>query len=391
MAKRGMDELEYTASRQELLRLQGYYDLEKDENGFVVLRPTAKKVDDKVASLTTDIEDLETKLKKFRKEKAEAVKYQKTEEYKKSKKASRSKKEKKRRENLVRMVFNNADHEAEEENEEDEGNYKDIKKRGRPRKTEGTTLDTTYGKRFSPVVSMLHDTISDFDRIAAEIEEELSKPSSQGKTMYRSSQFGNLISVKDKKLSAVKELASVAKTLSDLEYKKEKDVRAEEGDTSKEVSRLGAKYLRGVFELEDRKSAKKAKKKDGKKSKKHEEEDDEPEDSVVREKKAEADNDNDLARALAEELIGRGKDIQFTPYERHLDLEGTYDVRVLVDPLDESDWKYVAVDPDSGKELKGDYKSLLPKKKNAKMRFDFTKKKAVDGASGKSYKLIMKN
>ena len=83
--------------------------------------------------------------------------------------------------------------------------------------------------------------------------------------------------------------------------------------------------------------------------------------------------------------------MKFSAYEKHLDLEGTYDIVVVVDPLDESDWKYVAVDSKSGKALKGDeYKDLLPKKKNAVMRFDLNKRKCYDKNTGKTYKLIIK-
>ena len=67
------------------------------------------------------------------------------------------------------------------------------------------------------------DDIFEFDKIAADIEADLNSSRNNAKTMYRSSQIGNMISAKNSKLSAVKELGSIAKVISDLEYKKEKD------------------------------------------------------------------------------------------------------------------------------------------------------------------------
>ena len=81
-----MDNAIYQLGRSQWLSSVGYDDLEKDEDGFVVLKPSAQRVDSQVASLTTNISDLESKLKKFRAEKAAAEKYQKTPEYKESKK-----------------------------------------------------------------------------------------------------------------------------------------------------------------------------------------------------------------------------------------------------------------------------------------------------------------
>lgn len=399
----------YNLGREQYRTAVGYNDMDKDEDGFVVLRPTASRVDARKAALTTSIDDLESKLKQFRAEKAAVVEYQKTDAYKESKKNGKGKKHKKARASLLNMVFNNADALAEEESDEDdEGQYKDNKKRVRKE----NTLDTTYGKRFSPVVSMLHDTITDFDKIAAEIEEELNSTRGQTRNMYRSTQIGNLISAKNSKLSAVKELGSIAKTVSDLEYKKEKDKKANEGtDTTKAISSLGAKYLRGVFDIDDDRGAKsgKKKKKDkgdssfkksakgmGFKSSASDADDDEEEDSVQKPKKnndkSRADSDDALAKAFAEELMGRKNEFSFTPHERHLNMEGKYTFMVACDPMDpENTWRYIAIDPKTGREIEGfrkEYKDLMPSKKKARMRFDLAKKQCTDLNTSKKYKLM---
>ena len=95
--------------RTQYLQAIGYYDLEKDDEGFVKLKPTASHVDKKVGTLTTDINALEQQLRKFKAEKAELNAYKKTDEYKASKKSEKKKKNKKAKENILNMVFNNAD------------------------------------------------------------------------------------------------------------------------------------------------------------------------------------------------------------------------------------------------------------------------------------------
>ena len=387
----------YELGREQYRIASGYSSMEKDSDGFVILKPTAEHVDKRKAILTTSIEDLEAKLKQFRAEKVAVSNYQKTDEYKASKKKSKKKKEKKARESLLSMVFNNADAMAADvdEDEDDDEGYRDNKKK--PSKRKDTTLDTTYGKRFSPVVSMLHDTITDFDKIAAEIEEELRSTRGQTRNMYRSTQIGNLISAKNSKLSAVKELGSIAKTVSDLEYKKDKDKKATEGsDNTKAISNLGAKYLRGMFDIDEDRGSKKSKKNKEKKKESYMASDDEDDDNSVQKpktySKSNADSDDELAKAFANELMKRKGEFTISPYEKHIALEGKYTFAVACDVRDpEGTWKYIAIDPNSGKAIEGfreKYKSLYPSKKKARMRFDLAKKKATDLNTSKSYKLI---
>ena len=396
-----MDSKIYELGSEQWLRAVGYYDLEKDKDGFIVLHPSASRVDSELKNFTTNIESLEAQLKNLREKKTEHEKYKKTDDYKESKKKERSKKEKRSRDTLIQMVFNNADKNAEADEDDDE-NYKDNKSSKRKKRTD--TLDTTYGKRFSPVVSLLHDSIADFDKIAKAIEQELNSPVGKTRNMYRSNQISNLISAKDKKLSAVKELASVAKTVSDLEYKKDKDQKAESGsDTTKIIANIGARYLRGSFDFGDEPKGKKGKKEKSKsnferatgKSNKREIDDDEEDEEVEKRKKASADKDTDLAAALANELMGR-KDVRFTEYEKNLNMEGKWTPVIVCDPLDpEHTYKFVAINPKTGKFLKGDdkdaVKALLPRKKDVRLRFDLGKKKAYDSQSGKSYRLLFES
>lgn len=417
-----MDQAVYELGREQYRIATGYADMDRDEDGFVILKPTASRVDARKAELTTSIDDLESKLRAFRAEKAEVTRYQKTDEYKESKKKGRSKKEKKARASLLNMVFNNADALAEEEESEDEEGYRDGRK---PAKKRETTLDTTYGKRFSPVVSMLHDTISDFDAIAKAIEEEINSNRGSARNMYRSQQIANLISAKNSKLSAVRELGSIAKTVSDLEYKRDKEKKGGETDTTRLISSLGAKYLRGDFDIDDDRGSKGGKK--GKKGKDKDKgdssfkkatkglkrDDDDDDDGEVgsierpgsspnvmasgRDKKKKgdkscADRDEDIAKAFAEEIKSRKGEFSFSPHEMNLKVEGKYIFVVACDPMDpEHTWKYVAVDPKTGKAIKDfkeKYKELYPKKRNARMRFDIAKKKCSDLNTGRSYKLI---
>lgn len=380
-------------------QMTGLADMERDSDGFIILKPTANRVDKRKSDLTTDISNLEAKLKQFKQERNQLSQYQQTDEYKKSKKSMSKKKIKKKKESLLEMVFNNADKvaaEAEEnadnEDEEDGISYRDSKKaKAKARKAnKDTTLDTTYGKRFSPMVSMLYDTITEFDKIANDIEDELAQARNSSRSMYRSSQISNLLAAKKSKMDAITKLTDIAKTVSDFEYKKEKDRQATEGsDSSKAISNLAAKYLRGSYDMDDK--SKKAKDKSKKKKSKDWDDDDDDVDDSIK-KQRESDN-----RALAEEFaktLGKHKgDIKLTPHELYAKMEGKYTIQVLVDPFDESDWKFVAVSTKTGKimeNFKDDYPGLLPRKRDTKMIFDIAKLKCTDKVSARSYKLILK-
>ena len=250
---------------------------------------------------------------------------------------------------------------------------------------------------------MLYDSVADFEKIASEIDAELA--TNKTRNMYRSTQIGNLLSAKDKKMAAVKELRSIADKITDYEYKeKAASAKTEESDTSKAVSNAAAKYLRGAMFGDDDKGKKGKKKereesafkrqgkKQGVKFDIDDDDDDDWEDSVKRKKnKADADDDEELAKALAGEINKRGG-VSFTNYERLSYLEGTYKTFVLCDPAaPEKDWRYVAVDPKSSKILKGDdYKSLMPKRKDTRPVFDIGKKRMTDKNSGRKYPLMFK-
>lgn len=370
----------------------GMDEVERDEDGFLILRPSAARVDQRMSDLTTNISSLEEKLKKYRDEQAKAKAYTKSDEYRQSKKRLSKKKKKKQRTTLLEMVFNNADareNETDEDLDSDEdGEYRESRKSRARNKKPANTLSSTYGQRFSPVVSMLYDTIDKFDTIASDLEDELSRNNS--KSMYRTAQIGNLISATNSKLSAVKELASVAKTVSDLEYKKEKDKKAEqEGDNTKLVSSFASKYLRGNFDDTETKRRKK-KGKQGKNS--VDDDDDEPDDEI---KKQRNENQRQLASELAKRLGARKDEIHLSDHERFIGMEGKYNIVVVADSMDpDNDWKFIAVDPKTGKELKDfrdKYKGLLPKRKNCRMTFDLARLKAYDKNSARTYKLILKN
>lgn len=400
-----MDKTILDLGRAQYMRAVGADDVERDSEGFILLRPSADHVDQQVESLTTNIDSLEEKLQALRKSKAAMEDYQKTDAYKKDKKKKLKGKgkRKKERETLLNMVFNNADQvaaaEEREEAEKEDKSSGDSKKKSGRKKPADTTLSTTYGKRFSTVVSMLYDSIQDFEQIAAEIREELDSAQGRSKGMYRSSQMGNLIAATSKKFDATKELGSIAKTISDLEYKEKKDKKAEEGsDTSKAISNLAAKYLRGSFESEEERKGKKKRDKDkGKgnfaktaKSMGYDPDDDDEDDGPKRDPDKKA-RDQALAKEFAKALEKRADDFQFTPYEKHLDIEGTYTFVVVCDPLDpEHTWDFKALDK-KGREIEGfakQYKDLMPKKKATKMRFDVAKRKAVDLNSSRTYKLL---
>lgn len=365
-----------------------YENRAKDEDGFMILEPTSTHVDQKMDKLTTNIGSLEEKLKQYKNEKFDLEQYKSTDDYKESKSKKKTKKNKKAKMALLEMVFNNADDKDTENDvdEEDEENYRDIKKKTK----RSDTLDTTYGKRFSPVVALLHDSITDFDMIAADIKSDLDSGRSQSRSMYRSSQIGNLIAAKGNKLSAIKELAIVAKTVSDLEYKKEKDKTSSgESDTTKAIAKLGAKYLRSGLDEDDTKKKKKSKKPDTGFSL-GSNDDDEEDNTITAEQKA---NNLALANELKNSLLTHKSDISLSPHERYISMEGKYTLAVAAkfdDP--ENTWKFVALN-NSGTiipDFKDKYGELIPKRKNCKMTFDLSRLKCVEKNTRRTYQLLLK-
>ena len=119
--------------------------------------------------------------------------------------------------------------------------------------------------------------------------------------------------------------------------------------------------------------------------------DDDDIEDVAKSKKRTKD-DEELATALAQELMSRKGEFSFTAHEKAIAIEGTYTFAIQCDPLDpDGTWKMVALDK-KGKLIKGfkeEHGDLFPKKKNMKLRFDINKGKAYDSNSGKSYKLLL--
>lgn len=399
-----MDQAKLEASIVKYNSMIGLDDYPRDENGFMHLRWSAEKTDSQLDSLTTDISSLEAKLKKFKEEKAEKEKYKKSDDYKESKKSMSKKKAKKKKESLLAMVFNDADSvkaEREADEEEDGGKIVDKpKKKGSKKSTDvKTTLDTTYGTRYSPMVEMYYDMINEFDAISKDLEAELeTMKGPRHQTRYKSDQMGNLLSAKKSKADMIKEVVNIANKVSDLEYKKEKDKKdAEIGDVSREVSNLGAKYLRGSFDIFDIGDSKKKKKKDKEDKKgKKKDYDDEDDDigSIKKLKDVDSADDKELAVAFTKALEKNKDKINFTPAERYVNMDGKYDVVITADPLDiEGTWKFLPVNK-KGKEIenfKKDYPGLLPRKNGTRMKFDLNRMKATDLNSGRSFRLIMKD
>lgn len=385
----------------------------RDKDGFIILEHISELPVKNDTDLVTDLSELEKRLDLFREEqlKKEPEKPVVFEQSKTKAPATLGKKDRKK---LLKKIFNNADNYAAytDEHSDNDSDDPEVKK---------DTLDTTYGQRYSPMVSMIHNIIGEYDDLADEIRADLASRTNM-KTMYRSSQIANLISVKNSKLSAIKELTAIAKTITDLEYKKEKDqVKAEEGDNNKAVIALTTKFLRGGFDNIDdfaddpipKKSPKNKNKNKKKKAQPDTEESDETFSIPKKKKKArkgyismdhidkiaekledddEAD-DSDLANALGKALLKHKDEIEFTPYEKHINMEGKYTLAVAADAdKPSSNWKFIALDKD-GKEIKGfkdKYGELIPKKSDCHMSFDTSKLRVTDKNTSITYKLLLK-
>lgn len=399
-----MDQAKLEASIARYNQLTGLDDYPRDENGFMHLRWSAEKTDSRLNSLSTDISSLEAKLKKFKEEKAEKEKYKKSNDYKESKKSLNKKKAKKKRDSLLAMVFNDADAvkaEREADEEEDGGKIIDAKSKKKANKKSAenrNTLDTTYGTRYSPMVEMYYDMINEFDAISKDLEAELeTMKGPRHQTRYKSDQMSNLLSAKKSKADMIKEVVNIANKVSDLEYKKDKDKRdADSGDVSKEVSNIGAKYLRGSFDIFDMgKSKKKNKKKDKSEDKKKKNDNDDEDDygSIKKLKDSDSADDKELAVAFTKALEKNKDKINFTPAERYVNMDGKYTICIVADPLDIDRSSRVVAINNKGEEIKDfkkDYPGLLPRLKSMRLKHDINRMKSTDLNTGRVYKLILK-
>ena len=391
-------------------------ELDYDKNGFIVLQHISEMPTKTDTDLVTDLSALEKRLDLYR-EKNEAKLEKDTSDHEDSHEdnpfSKPAKAGKKSRKKLLKSIFNNADKiEAAENAEKDETETTEVKK---------DTLDTTYGLRYAPMVSMIHGIINEYDQLADDISNDLANRPNM-KTMYRSSQIANLISVKNSKLSAIKELTSIAKQITDLEYKKDKDSKIGEQDEDKAILTLTARYLRGSLDNNDELSSGSSSKKSSKKNKKSKKSSSDDSDSIdssdafqssskkskeVRgyvstakvAKMAEDLEDEDdaddsaLANALGKALLKHKDELEFTPYEKHINIEGKYTLAVLADAdKPSSNWKFIAID-NNGKEIKGfkdKYGDLVPKKSDCRMSFNVSKMRVVDKNTSITYKLYLK-
>lgn len=388
-------------------------DQDRDEEGFIILHPTVEHVETQKKSLTTSIDQLESKLNKYMSEKKHYEDIESSDDFKKEAK-KKKKKNKKVKASLLASIFNNADallaeddedlddEDSEEASGDDKKESKKKKKSDKPK----DTLDSTYGKRFAPIVSYLQDAISEFDELADDIQSEL-KTKGTTRGVYRSSQMANLISAKNSKLSAVKELTTVARLVSDLELKKAKEQNDKTESTEKMVAKFGSRFLSGSFDDLDDYGSKKKKGKEGKKSSKKkkydfmsmtDEEREEFDDEDYSEKSEKKDKgkipeQKELAKMFAEKMIGRKNEFSFTPQEKNIRMEGKYEVVVIIEDIlnPSKSWKFTAVDK-KGREIEGfrkDYKELLPNKKTARMQFDMSKMKATNKATNLKYRIVV--
>lgn len=423
MAKPKISEMRTLAKREYKRASKGSSELDRekdpeldyDKNGFIVLQHVSELPTKTDTDLVTDLSALEKRLDMYR-EKNEA-------NHEKEKSSSNNDPEnnpfskppkigKKSRKKLLKSIFNNADKiEAAENAEKDELEEPEVKK---------DTLDTTYGLRYAPMVSMIHGIINEYDQLADDISNDLANRPNM-KTMYRSSQIANLISVKNSKLSAIKELTSIAKQITDLEYKKDKDSKVGEQDEDKAILTLTARYLRGSLDDDNDVSSSPSKKssKKGKKSKKSSSDSDDRIDSsdafqssgkkskevrgyvstskvakMAEDLEDETDTDDSaLANALGKALLKHKDELEFTPYEKHINIEGKYTLAVLADAdKPSSNWKFIAID-NNGKEIKGfkdKYGDLVPKKSDCRMSFNVSKMRVVDKNTSITYKLYLK-
>lgn len=393
---------------------------ERDKDGFIVLKPTQSYLDNvvntpaKTPGLTTSIDQLENKLNMYMSEKKSYTSFQdddSDDDKKKDKKGK--KKRKKMKEQLLAAMFNDNDgtfnkiDDAEPDDDTDEDDDSSDKKK-KKKERQMDTLESTYGTRFAPIVSYIQDAIDDFDDLADTIESEL-KTKGTTRGVYRSSQMANLISAKNSKLSAVKELTTVAKMVSDLELKKAKEESGKTDSTETVVAKFGTKFLSGSFDdLDDYGMTVKHKKKTkggGKKKKynfmamsndEREEFDDEDYDDDKKGKdKGRIPEQKELAKMFAEKMISNKTDFKLTPHEKNIRMEGKYEVVVVVEDIlsPAKSWKFTAVDK-KGREIEGfrkEYKELLPNKKSARMVFDMNKMKATNKSTNLKYRILVKD
>lgn len=321
-----------------------------------------------------DVGSLETRLEIIAKEKKKAlIENEKLEkEERLSVFGKEKKKKKKERVKNLRMMFSAPESDVEEVDEE--GNQisgfrrKETPKNELIKDTDGTILDSTLGKRFAPLYVQQMKDYEVINKIAEEIFEDLK--TSPSKNMYRSSQTSNLLTALSQKRTLLKDMTDLAKTVSDIEFKYMKEEKSskndDEKDSTKLASKIGVSLISGLYDDVFESDSKKKKKKKNR----FDDDDDEDEDEYTDDKKS-------VTERLAQRVA---KSVQFSDYERNLDIEGEFKLAVLADKDEpEKDWKFILVDNDGErrKDWEKERPELIPKKSEVKVKFLVDKLKVV--------------
>jgi hypothetical protein len=354
-----------------------YHDVLKRHNAVKTLSGVNMiNIEDRLDKIAKDNKELEKKKNKVKKNKDEEKKIKLS-----------SKKSKKKNRTTIKQIF--ASGEIEEIEDETSGEIisrPKLTNRGvKVDTTEGTTLDSQLGLRFSPLLNKQMENYDYVSGIVEELKDDLE--TSKIKNKYRTDQTSNLLSAMGQQRALIKDMVDLAKTLSDLELKHAKELRSNQVDKendAKNASRIGVDIIKGLYDdiFDEAADRKKKKKKKNKKEKEKEDED------------YDDDTDKKLSKSLAK-MINRGE-LAFTSHELHIDLEGDYEPVVIADEDDlNGTWRFILVDKGTGerrKDIEKEYPEILedlPNRKDDTMKFKIDRLKAVD-RSRKEYPLILK-
>lgn len=398
---------------------QDYYEDRRSKDGFINLSLTPKGASIISDNVDDEIESKQKELLSLKKRKEELSKLEKKLEKKKKKKEKKKKKDKKNKKDknlpessrlLLGAIEDYKDKYHKKKKKGDkkfEGVVTSTRKRNgnkdvvspeeaeeKAKKIKEEREKKDFEKKFEEPITLFRQTIIEVDKTLQEID-ELIKETKESRARNKAVMLKDLLSAKGtlfgNKTANARAMGDLQKVRIDLELKKNKESSAASAGTdstaqsinmmSKLFPQVVAGGKKNIISSDDSdKKKKKDKEKDNddflsKKDKK-------------KKKKKYTDDDDNTFDKLAAEMIRNGE-IELTPHEANIGMEGKYKVAVRKS-YKNHDWEFMAID-NYGNEIKGfkdKHPGVLPKKKGVNLWFDDEKNIAKDRTVDRVYPVI---
>lgn len=228
-----------------------------------------------------------------------------------------------------------------------------------------------FEKRFEEPLALIRLGINDMDDTMKDINtliQETKESRARNKHLVHKDLLTSKIGLLNSRISAAKSMADIQRIRMDIESKKAKETAQNGDDKTRNIAMMNKFFPQLIAsgamsagpgtsksDTDEKGKNKDSGKKNGKPKKRHRA------DEV----------EGKLERRMAK-LIDDGE-INLTPHELAIDMEGKYRPAIMRSFKNPDDWKVIAIDPSTDsiiKDFKDKYPGVLPKKKELDLRFD---------------------